>query len=622
MAVELNDGVTGASIENLLTSLRVDVDAGGGTETPEISVTNVTHVELPPFDDSIGTVVFNDGTTGRAMSWNHDGFTLVEDGVVIEQYPPIWIDPPHSAATVYYVDATSGSDSNNGLSTGAPVKTLTKVNTFSLNAGDEVLFKRGETWTNERLYPTDSGTAENCIKYGAYGVGEDPVFDGNNIEDRTIYVYNQNYLWFDHLQIINCKDLIENSGGLAIWNTITGITVTHCNFQDNYACGLGIRKSSVDVRVGWCRFVDNGKWGYHMDESATTGSRALGFIMAFCWFEGNTHLYNGGESMYAAPLTGEMYGNTFVSTESADVNCYLGWNAPLALDELTTFSAHHNFADCRDLSHAAITSKGFSYEIYANCMLNAGTSGADGRTMASSLAMNDQVTLFHNNVVWTSDAYNFCQRELHAKQPDSTLDIYLWNNTMAESGLAAFRVKDATNADILGFLAVNNLISNCGAHVFTFDLGPPVGTMVQDYNYVFDTGTWGRHHNTNYTLAEWRAAFNLDLHSTESVDPLFANDWQTPVGRRDFTLHPTSRAIGFGTDDVPRVTTHPNSWIGINFVPYATSPDAGAIQTLTGKTLEFRKYFMGLKATSGEASVFKLYKTAQSEAALKLLAPA
>ena len=56
-------------------------------------------------------------------------------------------------ATVYYVDATSGSDSNDGNSVTSAWKTLTKVNNTSSSfiAGDSILFKQGETWVGERL---------------------------------------------------------------------------------------------------------------------------------------------------------------------------------------------------------------------------------------------------------------------------------------------------------------------------------------------------------------------------------------------------------------------------------------------------------------------------------------
>src|SRR5690554_6159300 len=49
-------------------------------------------------------------------------------------------------ATIYYV-STSGNDSNSGTNADSPWKSLSKVNSFSFKAGDQILFKRGEQWT-------------------------------------------------------------------------------------------------------------------------------------------------------------------------------------------------------------------------------------------------------------------------------------------------------------------------------------------------------------------------------------------------------------------------------------------------------------------------------------------
>ena len=49
-------------------------------------------------------------------------------------------------AATYYVDATNGNDSSNGLSPETPWKTIAKVNASSFQPGDQILFKRGEDW--------------------------------------------------------------------------------------------------------------------------------------------------------------------------------------------------------------------------------------------------------------------------------------------------------------------------------------------------------------------------------------------------------------------------------------------------------------------------------------------
>ncbi len=78
----------------------------------------------------------------------------------------------------YYVDA-NGNDSNDGLSPSSPWMTIAKVNSMmnSFNAGDQILFKRGDTFSGT-VIATKSGGAGNEIVFGSYGSGNLPVING------------------------------------------------------------------------------------------------------------------------------------------------------------------------------------------------------------------------------------------------------------------------------------------------------------------------------------------------------------------------------------------------------------------------------------------------------------
>jgi len=80
----------------------------------------------------------------------------------------------------YYVDATNGDDSNDGLSEANAWKTISKVNSSSFNAGDSILFKRGEVWREQLTVPS-SGSSGNPITFGAYGSGADPIINGADL---------------------------------------------------------------------------------------------------------------------------------------------------------------------------------------------------------------------------------------------------------------------------------------------------------------------------------------------------------------------------------------------------------------------------------------------------------
>ena len=81
-----------------------------------------------------------------------------------------------ASATNYYV-SSAGNDANNGTSTSTPWKTIAKVNATSFSPGDQILFNRGDTWS-ENLRLSSSGTAGNPITFSSYGTGNLPVICG------------------------------------------------------------------------------------------------------------------------------------------------------------------------------------------------------------------------------------------------------------------------------------------------------------------------------------------------------------------------------------------------------------------------------------------------------------
>jgi parallel beta-helix repeat protein len=85
---------------------------------------------------------------------------------------------PNVSATNYYLSA-AGSDTNAGTSSGSAWKTLEKLNSFFpfLNAGDSVLFKRGDIFYGS-IIVGKSGTSALPIIIGAYGDGAKPIITG------------------------------------------------------------------------------------------------------------------------------------------------------------------------------------------------------------------------------------------------------------------------------------------------------------------------------------------------------------------------------------------------------------------------------------------------------------
>jgi hypothetical protein len=107
-----------------------------------------------------------------------------------------------ASAATYYLDATNGSDSNDGLAgtTGGghgPWKTIAKVRATLI--GDQpdtsILFKSGETW-REKYTIAGHGTSGHQFYHGKYGSGANPIITGADLLNGTWTQKSDNhYVW-------------------------------------------------------------------------------------------------------------------------------------------------------------------------------------------------------------------------------------------------------------------------------------------------------------------------------------------------------------------------------------------------------------------------------------------
>lgn len=91
------------------------------------------------------------------------------------------------AGNTYYI-SNDGSDENDGRSEETAFCTIGKLNSLALEAGDSVLFKRGDVFYNETFRVTGSGTQENPVCIGAYGTGDAPVIAARTTDEPCIYL--------------------------------------------------------------------------------------------------------------------------------------------------------------------------------------------------------------------------------------------------------------------------------------------------------------------------------------------------------------------------------------------------------------------------------------------------
>jgi len=94
-----------------------------------------------------------------------------------------------ASAAVYYIDRNNGSDDSDGLTPSSAWRSLSRIASQQLVAGDYVLLERGNVFT-EPLVLATSGLPDAPITIGAYGTGPRPVIDGNRPDGRPVDLVN------------------------------------------------------------------------------------------------------------------------------------------------------------------------------------------------------------------------------------------------------------------------------------------------------------------------------------------------------------------------------------------------------------------------------------------------
>ncbi|MDI1319822.1 MAG: right-handed parallel beta-helix repeat-containing protein [bacterium] len=108
-------------------------------------------------------------------------------------------------ATTYYVHPKAGDDHSSGTSSESPWKTLEKVNTVSLQAGDRVLLAAGETFHGQLAFAGLSGRKDAPITFSSYPAADVAGGRRASIDGRgyvaAIYLKNSRYVQIRNLTV-------------------------------------------------------------------------------------------------------------------------------------------------------------------------------------------------------------------------------------------------------------------------------------------------------------------------------------------------------------------------------------------------------------------------------------
>jgi hypothetical protein len=113
--------------------------------------------------------------------------------------------------STYYIDIQSGDDSNPG-SLKRPFKTIEKINSLKLQAGNSVFFAGGQIFSGTIKLAGLAGTKENPIVIGSFGTGR-AILNGGTV----------NAIQADDCSWLQVKNMIVNGNGRLKGNTGSGV---------------------------------------------------------------------------------------------------------------------------------------------------------------------------------------------------------------------------------------------------------------------------------------------------------------------------------------------------------------------------------------------------------------
>lgn len=185
---------------------------------------------------------------------------------------------PPAVSGDFYVDASGGSDSNDGRSQSRAWRNISKVNSQSFSPGDVILFKRGETWDigAAGLQVVSNGNSGNRITFAAYGSGSKPLFRVTGSSNSGVYVRGD-FVTVQDIRVtgasfgFDASDVSDNvlfenveaygnEHGMRLGRG-SGHSVRNCNSHDNSKNGVVF--DTRNITISGCSITNN---------SAATGS--------------------------------------------------------------------------------------------------------------------------------------------------------------------------------------------------------------------------------------------------------------------------------------------------------------------------------------------------------------
>jgi hypothetical protein len=375
----------------------------------------------------------------------------------------------------YYVSNT-GNDANTGLSSAQAWQTLSKVNGSTFQPGDNILFKKGDTWDEALIVPS-SGTISANITFGSYGTGANPIFDGQNTRTDCISDEGVSYITIDGIDTKNATEF--------------GVVAYDWNHTGSHDFIIKNSIASYNAQGGICLYIDNcsainctahhnGTLGTHHGINVEGHISSDGLVTADNWLITDCTSYNnagygfqsyvggGGTLSYCkAYLNGSVAqsgGGAIISTitTSKTVNVYYN---------IFYSNIFYGIAIADNTSGDAINV--YNNTIYDNCDVTYGA----GIILKENNSVSAGMIKVKNNLVFLSRSLDFEQTENTTPYTISNNLYYrtsgnmiYWNSLeYTQAQFAAYKTAsgDATS------LSASPAVTNAAGYDFSLQAGSP-----------------------------------------------------------------------------------------------------------------------------------------------------
>ena len=467
-------------------------------------------------------------------------------------------------AATYYVDATDGNDSNSGLSFLTPWKTIAKVNASSFNAGDQILFKRGEIWRELLLIPS-SGNGTIPISFGAYGTGDSPVITGSNIVTGwalvggTVYK-KDNITTEPHVLSFNNTKLREKDGSRSVvavnqwdWDSNT-LYINAGGNPDNGKVEVGQRSYCINtngnnylmIRNLELRGADQAAILVHgnfisVQYNTINNCGSLGFHSGICLWNASNCSIKSNNVLY----TYDGIGVTGWNSAICDGNTISG-NTISFVDtvgiNLNNVGVTNTIVEQNQIDHAG--------QFYDDCAGISTYMAGSGNIIRRNKSYNGGTTSTRcaGIMIDTGSApsqiyYNICYGNTNGGIDVTGSGHKIYNNTLYhnneqawDSGEINFFYSGTSNCEVINNIA----IASPGKYVIRVPQGTTDGHYLDHNVYypIYALFDWGGY-STNFD--GWKSKSKQEV-SSLNIDPQLRDPAQG-----DFSLQPTSPAIKKGT---------------------------------------------------------------------------